>query len=164
MTTKIPEILRPYLKKKWIWLFGGIAVLFILFGIAWSIEYEKMIDQRKLPSAAHEFLSQYYPDNRVAIVKKELDELCVTYEVVFVDGTKVEFRGNGEWKKISCSRGQQVHETIIPQRIKDYAGQNFPGMSVTEIEHKHRVYEVELDKSVELSFDDQRFVLVDYDN
>lgn len=47
------------------------------------------------------------------------------YKVVFVNGAKVEFAKNGEWKDVECKYGE-VPAAIVPQQIRDYVTKNYP--------------------------------------
>ncbi len=161
MTTKISSYLQQ--KKKWLWIIGSPIAVIILFLVAWSIEYEKTISTDELPPTAQQFLATYYPDNTVVLAKKKLDELCTTYKATYSDGSKVEFFRNGEWKKIE-TRMQAIPQEIIPSQIRTYVEQTFPGTIITEIDHKRGKYNVELNNSIELTFDDKRFALTEYDD
>lgn len=151
------------MNKGIIWAVGVIVVAAIALGIAFAVECEKPVGMDKLPASAQSFLKQYYPDSNVALVKKEMDDLKVTYTAVFADGTQVEFRGNGEWKKVE-GRVKPLPYDMAPAQISAYINQTFPGASITGLEHKRHVYEVDLDNHIELKFDDKSFVLVDYDD
>lgn len=110
MTTKVPEALRPYLKKRWLWTVSCVAAAVLLFTVAWNVECEKPVALRELPVRAQEFLSEHYPGEMPALAIRELDDLRITYEVTFRDGTNVKFRRNGQWQNdrqpgASCPRG-----------------------------------------------------------
>lgn len=151
------------INKGAIWAVAVIAVVVIAFGIAFAVECEKPVSMDKLPVSAQSFMARYYPDSDVALVKKKIDDLEVTYTAVFVDGTQVAFRGNGEWKKVE-GRIKSLPSDMVPVQISVYINQTFPEARITGLEHKRRVYEVELDNRIELEFDDRNFVLVDYDD
>ena len=84
------------------------------------------------------------------------------YKVVFVNGAKVEFTKNGEWKDVECKYGE-VPAAIVPQQIRDYVAKNYPDRKVTAIDRDRRDYEVELDNGLDLKFD-LKFRLIDIDN
>lgn len=163
MTTKVPGALRPFLKKRWIWTLASVTAAVILFAIAWNIEYEKPVSPQKLPEQAQAFLSQHYQGEIPVLVKWDLDELQVTYDVTFRDATTVVFRRNGEWQTIK-GRSRPVPQAAVPPQITSYAAQSFPGATITEIEHRCGMYEVELNNMVELTFDDKKFALRGYDD
>ena len=99
----------------------------------------------------------------MALVRWEYEEFGITYQVVFSNGTKVEFLRNGEMKKVK-SRLHPVPEAVVPEAICSYVAETFPGTFITEIEHKRHEWKVELNNMVELSFDDRGFYLTDYDD
>lgn len=51
-----------------------------------------------LPQTARSFLNTYFKGIDVISVIKESDG----YDVRLVDGTEIDFRNNGEWKKVDC--------------------------------------------------------------
>lgn len=84
------------------------------------------------------------------------------YKVVFVNGAKVEFAKNGEWKDVECKYGE-VPAAIVPQQIRDYVTKNYPKNKIVAIDRDRRDYEVELDNGLDLKFD-LKFRLIDIDN
>ena len=85
------------------------------------------------------------------------------YKVVFADGTQVKFRRNGMWREIK-SRSRAVPSAVVPAQIADYVARNFPGTFLVGIEHTCREWEVKLNNTIELTFDDKRFALKEYDD
>ena len=147
MMTKIPEVLKSGSGKRWVWITGVVAIFALLFAIAWNIECERAVAPQELP----------------VLVIKTLDELAVTYKVVFADGTQVKFRRNGMWREIK-SRSRAVPSAVVPAQIADYVARNFPGTFLVGIEHTCREWEVKLNNTIELTFDDKRFALKEYDD
>lgn len=150
MMTKIPEVLKSGSGKRWVWITGVVAIFALLFAIAWNIECERAVAPQELPGEARSFIAQHYPEENPVLVIKTLDELAVTYKVVFADGTQVKFRRNGMWREIK-SRSR-------------YVARNFPGTFLVGIEHTCREWEVKLNNTIELTFDDKRFALKEYDD
>ncbi len=150
-------------RSTWIKVFG-IMIVAIILGLSpiWA-EYEKPIGENSLPAQAKTFLQQHFPTEKIAFAKEENDYWIRTYEVILSGGVKIEFRRNGEWKKVEAKYGD-VPPAIIPRPISEYLSRNFPGTTVREIEKKKREYELELSNSLELKFDSQEFFLTDYDD
>ena len=78
-------------------------------------------------------------------------------------GTQVKFRRNGMWREIK-SRSRAVPSAVVPAQIADYVARNFPGTFLVGIEHTCREWEVKLNNTIELTFDDKRFALKEYDD
>lgn len=108
MMTKIPEVLKSGSGKRWVWITGVVAIFALLFAIAWNIECERAVAPQELPGEARSFIAQHYPEENPVLVIKTLDELAVTYKVVFADGTQVKFRRNGMWREIKPFAGGSV--------------------------------------------------------
>ena len=92
----------------------------------------------------------------------ERDLFDRSYEVVLADGTKLEFTSQGEWKDVDC-RYEEVPAAIIPQAIKEYVNNNYPGEKILKIEHDRGYYELKLSNRYELTFN-KDYKIVDIDN
>ena len=141
MMTKIPEVLKSGSGKRWVWITGVVAIFALLFAIAWNIECERAVAPQELPGEARSFIAQHYPEENPVLVIKTLDELAVTYKVVFADGTQVKFRRNGMWREIkSCCSGADCGlrrselSGNLPRRNRAY----LPGMG-SEVEQYDRI-------------------------
>lgn len=146
MMTKIPEVLKSGSGKRWVWITGVVAIFALLFAIAWNIECERAVAPQELPGEARSFIAQHYPEENPVLVIKTLDELAVTYKVVFADGTQVKFRRNGMWREIK-SRSRAVPSAVVPAQIADYVASGnlprrnrayLPGMG-SEVEQYDRI-------------------------
>ena len=104
--TKIPEVSKSGSGKRWVWITGVVAIFALLFAIAWNIECERAVAPQELPGEARSFIAQHYPEENPVLVIKTLDELAVTYKVVFADGTQVKFRQMECGEKLKAVRGR----------------------------------------------------------
>ena len=137
------------------------AAMMMFAGIA-SADNDRIVPYEKLPAKAQEFVKKYFPSEKVSYVKEEADFMELSYEVVFAQGTKVEFTGQGEWKEVDC-RYSTLNEDLVPEQIRSYVRQNFPDTKFVKIEKGYRDYEVKLTNRLELTFD-LNFNLVDIDD
>ncbi|HIS22778.1 MAG TPA: PepSY-like domain-containing protein [Candidatus Cryptobacteroides intestinipullorum] len=138
-----------------------LASIMMTAGIA-SADNDRIIAFDQLPAKAREFVKQYFPSEKVSYVKEESDFMELSYEVVFAQGTKVEFSGQGEWKEVDC-RYSTLNEKLVPAQIRDYVSKNFPDTKFVKIEKGYRGYEVKLTNRLELTFDAE-YRLVDIDD
>lgn len=138
-----------------------LASIMMTAGIA-SADNDRIIAFDQLPAKAKEFVKQYFPSEKVSYVKEESDFMELSYEVVFAQGTKVEFSGQGEWKEVDC-RYSTLNEKLVPAQIRDYVSKNFPDTKFVKIEKGYRGYEVKLTNRLELTFDAE-YHLVDIDD
>ena len=138
-----------------------LASIMMTAGIA-SADNDRIIAFDQLPAKAREFVKQYFPSEKVSYVKEESDFMELSYEVVFAQGTKVEFSGQGEWKEVDC-RYSTLNEKLVPAQIRDYVSKNFPDTKFVKIERGYRGYEVKLTNRLELTFDAE-YHLVDIDD
>ena len=144
----------------WMWSLLAVVVLGGLLAAAWAVEYKKSVPAHELPAEAQSFLATYYPDESAVVVRKELDELRITYTVLFADGSQVSFRGNGEWFEVK-SRQLPVPAELVPVSIREFVDRNFAGTTLRELKRTARLWEVELNNSVELKYDTKPAALAD---
>ena len=123
---------------------------------------DRPIQISELPAKSQEFIKTHFAGVEVSFAKIDEELFDEDYTVIFVDGRKVEFAKNGEWKEVDCKYGE-VPETIVPQPIRDYVSKNFPGRKIRAIDRGRRDYDVELDNGIDLEFDMQ-FRLTDIDD
>lgn len=128
-----------------------LVLVLLVWGVACA-RRDKPIQTEELPRAAREFIGRYFAKASIAFAQMDTDMLRREYEVMLSDGTRLEFTGGGEWRKVECSRGS-VPEAIIPQRIREYLSRNYSADRVVEISRDRRNYEVSLSNHQELTFD-----------
>lgn len=123
---------------------------------------DRPIRPEQLPAEGRAFIAKHFPGLKVSYAKEETDWFDRNYDVIFVDGSKVEFDKRGRWKKVDCERGR-IPETVIPTAIREQVKRHHGDRPVVEIERDDKGWEVKLDTGLELKFD-SRFRLVDMDH
>lgn len=109
------------------------------------------IAYEQLPAAAKQFITTYFPDAKVALATVESPRWRPTYEVVFADGTEIDFKGSGEWKDVDCKRAQ-VPDGVIPAKMLEFVRLNHADNFIVEITRDRREYEIKLNNGIELRF------------
>ena len=144
--------------KKWTFLFVGM----LLFNMTLWAGNDKPIQVTDMPKAAQQFIKNHFPNQSVAMAKMEKEFMDKNYDVVFTDGSKLEFDKKGHWTKVDCGR-QEVPQAVVPVAIRKYVSQNYPDAKVQAIELTDRKgYEVELSNGFEIKFD-KRMNVIDID-
>lgn len=146
--------------KKYIFLFAGAALL--AFSAPVMAGNDRPIAVGELPAAAQQFIKAHFAGVEVSYSKVDEELFDKDYKVVFVDGSKVEFAKDGQWKDVESKSGE-VPAGIVPQQIADYVAKHYPGRKVISIDRDRRDYELELDNGLDLKFD-LKFNLVDIDD
>ena len=141
-------------------IFFAIACVCALTTSACDDNYQPVY-QDQLPEKAQVFLSTYFPEAEISLARKEVDVMEVTYDVVFADGSKVEFDRKGNWTEVDCI-GRPLPEGIVPDAISKVVNAHYPEAKVTKIERDGHEMDVTLDNRAELTFD-EHFKLVDID-
>ena len=127
-----------------------------------NADNDRLTVKESLPKKAQLFIDSNFKNSKITYVKDERDFLERSYEVLFADGTKVEFDRNGEWKEVDCRRSS-VPSAIVPAKILNYVNNSYPGVKVIQIERDRIDYEVKLSNNLELTFN-KKFNIIDIDN
>ena len=142
-------------------LFLIAAVVFMSLGVACA-EADRPIAVENLPQQAQQFIKRYFSNVGVTFAKEDRDMHSKEYEVLFADGSTVDFAANGEWKSVEC-KGVAVPADIVPQQIRDYVAKSYPDAQIRKIERDRNDYEVSLSTRLELKFN-KEFKLVEIDD
>ena len=119
------------------------------------------ITRSQLPQKAQTFLDAHFADSKISLTRKEIDVTELNYDVIFTDGSKVEFDRRGYWTEVDCVN-HPLPEGIVPAEIANYINAHYPGAKVVKIERDYREYEVKLNNRVELTFNKKQ-QLIDID-
>ena len=142
-------------------LFALVAIFTLGISNA-AADNDKLINKSELPVQAQQFIDAHFANVKLTYAKLERDFFERSYEVVLADGTKIEFASNGSWRDVDC-RYEEVPAAIIPQEIKEYVNNNYPGEKILKIEHDRGYYELKLSNRYELTFN-KDYKIVDIDN
>ena len=92
-------------------IFAALALFTIGIATA-SADKNRIIAKENLPQKSQQFITTHFGDMKISYVKEERDFLEKSFEVVFADGTKVEFARNGEWKDVAATELSPSSGTI----------------------------------------------------
>lgn len=142
-------------------LFALFAVLSLSVFNA-NADNDRIISKELLPANAQGFIDAHFPGSKISYAKEERDFFERSYEVVFADGSKVEFSRKGEWQDVDC-RYSEVPAAILPAQIAKYVSDHYPDAKVLRIERDANDYEVKLSNRLELKFN-KKYQIIDIDN
>ena len=142
-------------------LFLIAAVVFMSLGVACA-NSDRPIAVENLPQKAQQFIKKYFSQIKVTYATEDRDVISKDYEVMFADGSKVDFAANGEWTSVEC-KGKAVPAGIVPQQIEAYVKQNYPDAQIRKIDRDRTDYEVSLSNRLELTFN-KNFKLIEIDD
>ncbi len=141
-------------------IFIALACVFTLVTNACADNYQP-ISRTQLPEKAQTFLSTYFPEAKVSLVRKEIDVMELSYDVIFTDGSKVEFDRKGNWTEVDCLT-HPLPAGIVPDGISKVISTHYPEVQAIKIERDHREIDVKLSNRVELTFN-KHLQLIDID-
>ena len=129
-------------------IFSFLMLAFTVLLVAQS----KPVPFQQLPKTSQQLISTYFGKQNVSVILLDDDYLKKEYEVILVNGTKIEFKGNGNWKEVKSKKGK-IPTGFIPKKISIYVQKSFPNTGIKKIEKNRFSYEVELINGIDLKFD-----------
>lgn len=139
-----------------------LLTLMVFSLIACESQEKKEINFSSLPQKSQQFINQHFADKTIQIIFMEKEIFDKEYEVIFVDGSKIEFNKNGSWKEVESKFRPGVPLTFIKEGIVSHISTRFPYAFIESISYEHRRYEVDLSNDVEMIFDSEgRFLRYD---
>lgn len=129
-----------------------VLACIMAFTFAASADNDRAVTFDRLPAKAKEFITAGFPGEKLAYAKQERDFLEVHYEVVMVNGTKMEFDRRGDWTSIEC-KYSTIDSRLVPEPIRNYVENTYKGAEYRKISRDRREYEVKLTYGLELTFD-----------
>ncbi len=117
-----------------------------------NLVHDKAIDPESLPENVQSFINTHFNEENIAFSKKDRDFLKMSYEVILTDGTKLEFRRNGEWKEIDRHH-DRLPGGIIHKEVEAKITELYPDSFATKAEKGSKDMEVDLANGLELKFD-----------
>ena len=113
-------------------------------------ERDRIITVNELPIKAQAFL-KHFTEKKTSFVKIEREGMRKEFDVVFTDGSSIEFNSSGEWTDVTC-RQSTVPAEIVPAKIQNFVLKNHPSSTILQIEQFRYGYEVHLSNGLEVKF------------
>lgn len=138
-------------------------ILACVFALVTNVKADnyRPITRDQLPEKAQTFLTTYFAKAKTSLIRQDIDLTELSYDVIFTDGSKIEFDRKGHWTEVDCV-ARPVPAGIVPEAISRTIKAQYPDASVIKIERDHRDYEVKLSNRVELTFN-KSMQLIDID-
>lgn len=115
---------------------------------------DQPISPNALPTAAQQFVKQYYADATIIYVEKDKDHYDGEYDVTLSNATEITFDRQGNWVDVDAPKGQTIPDGIAPATIASYVTTNYTApIGINEISKERFGYEVELTTGLDLRFD-----------
>lgn len=138
----------------------ALLSVFVLSAPA-SADKDTPINLNQLPAAAQQIVKTHFAGKKVALAKYDKDLTDKSYDVIFTDGTKLEFDRSGKWTEIFCPNGQ-VPAALVPAAIAQYVNSHYAPATIVKIERDKRETEVRLADGMEITFN-AKYQVVDID-
>lgn len=130
--------------------------------VCYSCDNDKPVRYDELPAGAKQFISEHFAGEQLSHATLDKDFLEKEYTVVFLSGTKLEFKGDGEWKKVDC-RYSAVPAAVVPAEIARYVKDHYPNSQITELKREPMHWEAKITGGLELTFS-SNYHLIDIDD
>lgn len=111
----------------------------------------RSIPIEELPQNAQTFIDITFPDIKISQILQNTELFEDDFKVFFENGTKIEFKSNGNWSDIECTT-TKIPLSAMPARINKYLSEKHPQTDVIKIDRNTKEYELELRNGLELKF------------
>lgn len=129
-----------------------LALLFImLLGMVMLHAEEQHITFGELPKNAKIFVLTYFKDIPFEDVYIERRASLTQYEVKLQGGIELQFDRMGLCTEIHCRRSA-IPEEVLPKKIVMLVQKHYPHNYICKFENNGRMYEIELDNGILLTF------------
>ncbi|MBQ8220974.1 MAG: PepSY-like domain-containing protein [Bacteroidaceae bacterium] len=128
-----------------------VSILIVLFAVVALHAEEQPITFGELPKNAKIFVFTYFKDIPFTEVYIERRASLTQYEVRLQDGVELQFDRTGLCTEISSKNGE-VPDIVIPKRMLSVIRKHYPDNYIRKYENNGRMYEIELDNGVVLTF------------
>lgn len=133
------------------------VVLLCIISTVTGFAIERMDDDRpirfdELPGKATSLINTHFKDREISFIKSEGFLMFKSYDVFFVDGTKIDFDHTGKWEDIDCIKGE-IPKGVLPKQIEEYVRLHHPSDFIVRASHDRRGYEIDLSNGLEIEFD-----------
>ena len=71
----------------------------------------------QMPAPAQEFIKTHFAAKTMTFAVLEKEFFGEEYNVLFTDGTTMEFDSKGNWKSVECKRGDVIPWAAVPAQI-----------------------------------------------
>jgi len=122
---------------------------------------DRPITIAQLPTQAQQFINMYFEGVEVSYAKVDSDLFFKEYDVIFVNGDKIEFDHNGKW--VDVKSRTKLPDGIVPSAIVNYVEKQHKGLMIKGIERSRRYYEVELSNGLDIKFN-MKYAVIGYDD
>ena len=127
-----------------------ISIVMLMSATA-LIGRDRPVQYNQLPAKARTTLDTYYPGVKISYATYDNDIIEQHYEVVLVNGAKIDFRKNGEWRSIDCER-DAVPAGLVPAEVARFVKANHPDNFVVDINREGIEMEVQLNNGLDMKF------------
>lgn len=139
-----------------------IAILLVAYLVCVALHAEERhITFGELPKESKVFILTHFKDSTLNEISLERSASLTLYKVELTCGLKMQFDRTGMCTEVSYKKGE-VPDAVVPKKILSIVKANFPKCRIQKFEHNERMYEVDLDNGITLTFNSS-FRVVDID-
>ena len=127
------------------------SILIALFAVVALHAEKQLITFGELPQNAKIFVFTYFKDIPFKEVCIERRASLTQYEVKLEGGIGLQFDRTGLCTEVTCKEGE-VPDVVVPKKITVTVKKHFPKNYIRKYENNGRMYEIELDNGIVLTF------------
>lgn len=126
-----------------------LILALVLFGaFTASAIADTVVPANALPQTAKTFIQENFKDANIIYVEQDWDD----FEVRLSDGTKIEFRANGEWKEAKAY-GNALPISVLPSLVAETLKKEYPQALIIKVEKEWNGYEIKLNIGMKVYID-----------
>ena len=133
------------MKRRFVCRWVVLLLVSALVYVSCKEDDDKEIPYGKLPAVSQQFLETYFPNVSVGRIDKSSDE--PRYRVTLNNGFGVRFFASGEWQEVDGNGNAIPYSMqlgLLPLKLLNYAGENFPAAEIIVVSRQGAGYEIEL--------------------
>ncbi len=138
----------------------AIVCLFAFQTVAFA-DNDKPITFDQLPELSQTIVKKNFADLKISHITKDTEVMDRAYDVLFTNGTEIEFDRKGNWTEVECRKGA-VPAQFVPKKISKWVANKYPGQSIRKIEKDNREWDIELSDGTDITFN-KRFKVTEVD-
>lgn len=131
-------------------IFKNIFLLTLVATFLFACNDEEIIPSSELPTSIKDYVSTHFPNNEIIQVVKDREGFSKSYDVILAGSISLEFNKKNNIVEINSI--SQLPDSVIPEKIRQHAADNFPDNVIIGWELDDRNQQVKLNNGLELEF------------
>lgn len=130
-----------------------LTLLALLVGISSALA-DMVVPANQLPATAQKFISTHFKGVSIGLVERDMN----SFDVVLVDGTKIDFNINGEWTEVD-GKYKPIPTGFIPNAVVSKVQATQQGAQIIEVDREFGGYKFKFTNGMKVYADNNGNIL-----